>query len=920
MRKTVFKYLVIPGLLAAILASTAFMAWRKSDDLESSIVGLTQQHLLFVAKSQAENLTALLENIQKHLQVLAENPDMQKIVLKHLSRREETSKEIGSYPNQLFIDALIPKTSSLFVLDANGVIYDMEPRKSELIGKSLMSEPDVRYVIGSHQATIRAIMSSKPDDRVIAITCPSFASGKFIGIGRATVKMKTLFKFLPSVQLGGKGYSYTWLIDQRGVVLSHPVERYIGMNLTRSLNELLPDNKRWQLEETIKKMMQGDEGGAIYYARLFDDQGESISRRVAAFCPVRVGENKWSLGVSIGYDQIAQPIKMHFRYNLVTVLFIGVIMVVGASGFYEIDKKSAKLAVEAQSAVALRQLNENLQNEISDRRQAEAALEREHTLLRTLIDNLPNLVWIKDAESRFVICNAAQAQRIGLKKEDLVGKTDFDFYPYESASQFYAEEQEIVKSGNPIVNKIEQSTLTSNQNRWISVTKIPIRSETGKVESIVGLISDITEQKNIEKAVERSETIYRRAIENAHGVPYQLRWSSGQYDFMGEGVQELLGIPAEEWTLESYNALIEEVIITSPQSCPELESYFKAIKTKDKLSARYSLESYAQAINQGQVEGLFQADVKIHTSQGKTKWLFDCFVPILDPKTGQAIGTLGILQDITERKLTAEALQKAHDELELRVQQRTADLAKANEELRQEVAERKKAEKSLRSMSSELSLAEERLRRRIATEIHDHVGQNLAISKIKVESLRQSAASAEMGRSLDEIRQLLAATIESTRSLTFELSPPVLYELGFEQAVDWLVRKTRQQFGISAEFHDDGCLKPLEDDVRVLLFQAVRELLVNVIKHANARNLKVSTRRMDGQICICVEDDGVGFTAVKSPCQEDEKGGFGLFSISERLNYIGGSLKIESAPGHGTRVILEAPINKTDGTGKEMST
>ncbi|MHC4633865.1 MAG: PAS domain-containing sensor histidine kinase, partial [Planctomycetota bacterium] len=255
---------------------------------------------------------------------------------------------------------------------------------------------------------------------------------------------------------------------------------------------------------------------------------------------------------------------------------------------------------------------------------------------------------------------------------------------------------------------------------------------------------------------------------------------------------------------------------------------------------------------------------------------FEGYYSPLRDKSGKIVGGIAIVHDITERRYAEEQLMAY--------------------------------QKQLRSLASELSLAEERLRRRMAVGLHDLVGQNIAVSKIKLASLRQTASSAEFDKTLSEIERLLTETLQSTISLTFELSPPVLYELGFKAAMEWLVRQTEARHGVPTEFRDDGRDKPLEMNVSVLLFQAVRELLVNAVKHARAKNLTVLSRKTDNRIRIIVEDDGVGFELSEDNLQNYLTGGFGLFSIRERLNHIGGCLDIQSEPGSGTRVVLEAPL------------
>jgi DNA-binding NarL/FixJ family response regulator/signal transduction histidine kinase len=227
----------------------------------------------------------------------------------------------------------------------------------------------------------------------------------------------------------------------------------------------------------------------------------------------------------------------------------------------------------------------------------------------------------------------------------------------------------------------------------------------------------------------------------------------------------------------------------------------------------------------------------------------------------------------------------------------------------------------LRALASELSLTEERERRRIACELHDHIGHNLAIAKVKLAGLKESCADCGM----DDVLALLDKTIQDTRSLTFELSPPVLHELGFEPALEWLVNQMSEDHGVNAELSFDRRNKPLTEDTRIVLFQAVRELLTNVTKHAQAEKVDVYVRRVGAQVQVVVEDDGVGFDPSEVAARRGKAGGFGIFSIRERLSYLGGSLEVLSEHGHGTRITMTAPLNleaksQTNGAKAESST
>ncbi len=216
---------------------------------------------------------------------------------------------------------------------------------------------------------------------------------------------------------------------------------------------------------------------------------------------------------------------------------------------------------------------------------------------------------------------------------------------------------------------------------------------------------------------------------------------------------------------------------------------------------------------------------------------------------------------------------------------------------------------SLRRLASRLSSAEELQRRQIAANLHDRVAQDLALSRNKLGQLRAEADQADPARTsaLAEAMGLLDHAIQDTRELTFELCPPMLYELGLAAALDWLAERTRRRHGLAAEFTDDGQPKPLDEDVQALLFRGAQELLANVVKHARADRARMDLSRQAERVVLTVTDDGVGTAVAKAARASRTPEGFGLLSLRERISYVGGRVEISSSGG-GTRVTLTVPL------------
>jgi len=209
----------------------------------------------------------------------------------------------------------------------------------------------------------------------------------------------------------------------------------------------------------------------------------------------------------------------------------------------------------------------------------------------------------------------------------------------------------------------------------------------------------------------------------------------------------------------------------------------------------------------------------------------------------------------------------------------------------------------LRALAAEISLAEERERRRLATELHEHVGQILAMAQIKLGLLTPEVKSPPGLAALHDARDHVEKSITYIRSLTGELSPPVLYDLGFAPAVMWLARQIRDQYGIEVELQQHPITWPPGNDRQILLFIVVRDLLTHVARQAQPRLIKILMQAKGTHLRFQVEHDGVGV--------RDSGGdppGFTLFSIRERLDRIGGTIEVQSSPGLEMRFTLSVPL------------
>lgn len=360
---------------------------------------------------------------------------------------------------------------------------------------------------------------------------------------------------------------------------------------------------------------------------------------------------------------------------------------------------------------------------------------------------------------------------------------------------------------------------------------------------------DITGRKRAEEAVRKSEARYRRLHESMTDAFVRVSMD-GWIQESNRAYQEMVGYADDELLRMTYMNLT-----------PERWHAFQAEIIETQVLRRGFSDVYR----------------KEYRRKNNTVFPVELRTFLLRDERGNPSGMWALIRDITDRKRAEAALAEQ--------QQR------------------------LRALGAELSVAEQRERRRIATLLHDDVIQSLALARIQLGAVSQCRPEDDRAKVVDESRKIIEQAIDHLRSLTYQLSPPILHELGLEAALDWLAEQFAGQYKFRCRFEDDGQPKPVGENARTLLFAGVRELLLNVAKHARATQVVVRAQKEDGMIRILVEDDGAGFDTARV-VRVDKISGFGLFNLRERLNYLGGRCEIQSDPGRGTKVVLIAPLEQ----------
>jgi PAS domain S-box-containing protein len=525
--------------------------------------------------------------------------------------------------------------------------------------------------------------------------------------------------------------------------------------------------------------------------------------------------------------------------------------------------------------------------DITDLRRIEKELESRAVVMQDqaeLLDTAEDAIMVRDLDERIIFWNKGAQERYGWTKEQALGRIVHHLLQSEFERPLEEIRAELFAKGS-LTQELTHATRDGArivvESRWTIR-----RDKQGNPLAIMEINNNITKRKRAEKALQAAkEELELRVAERTAELQSANERLSLELERRGR-VQEMLRKGAERYKNLFDNSPIG-IYRTSPDgrilmANPSLFRMlgYSSFKTLASLETEKGL--YEPTYLRKRFLNRLRRDGRVQGFEAVWKRLDRSIIFVREnARVTRALdGTVlyfeGTVEDISERK-------KAEEDVHSYQQQ-------------------------LRSLAAELSLTEERERRRIATILHDHIGQILAMSKIRLGSLIESSPSSSDVGNIREIREYIDQAIDYTRSLTIELSPPILYAFGLEAALEWLSEQIMEQFGIICEFENDSHSKPVSEEVQVFTFTAVRELLANVAKHAKASRAKISVRRMNRSLVIHVADDGIGFNPSKLKSHLYENKGFGLFSIRERIRHLGGQMEVKSIKGRGTRVILEGPL------------
>ncbi len=482
---------------------------------------------------------------------------------------------------------------------------------------------------------------------------------------------------------------------------------------------------------------------------------------------------------------------------------------------------------------------------------------------RTLVENTVEWVWQTDVNGHYTYVSPQAEKMMGYTVKEIIGRSPFDFMPSDEAERFIPMVSKMQANHERIAGFENTLIAKDGSKKNFETNGTPLFDEKGNFLGYMGTCRDITERKHSEKALQESEQRFRIM---ADGTPVMI-WAhdaKGNIEYINTAYRRFFGVNLEQVLGQNWHPLVHE---------DNREKY---------------VGTFMQALKD---QKPFHAAAWVKNAKGEWRWIESYGSPRFSAD-GKFCGMVGSSPDITERKQAEENLRSLNKELEQKVAERTR------------VA--KDRAKKLQKLVGELTFVEQKERQRLAKILHDHLQQLLVGARMNSEILCRSVTE-KHEKIAKKVLDLINQSIKTSRSLTTELYPQVLQQ-GLSAALKWTVRWMNENQGLTIDLQADPHIDPKQEDVTAFLYQSTRELLLNVVKHSGVKSARLEVVRdaEQKQLRVTVSDQGAGFDPRSA--LKDEGIGFGLFSIQERLQLMGGSIEIKSSPGNGAALSLIVPL------------
>jgi two-component system sensor histidine kinase UhpB len=479
-----------------------------------------------------------------------------------------------------------------------------------------------------------------------------------------------------------------------------------------------------------------------------------------------------------------------------------------------------------------------------DKLEAQERLARERYLLRTLIDHLPDSIYVKDTQSRFIITNRAELSLIGAKtEEETIGKTVNHYLDNKSAVEHMKNDKKLLETGTALINQEEYVVNKNGEIKWLLTTRVPLQEDDERIIGLVGISRDITDRKKIEES---------------------LRVSNERFNIVSKATNDAIW----DWDLRNesvfWNDAMFQLFGYRPTEIDKKTWWEEHIHPEDRDRV---VSKVTKHIKNG-IES-WQDEYRFICADGSVKHVFDRGFILLD-NDQQPYRMIGAMMDITERK-------KLQDELAAQSLARQRQVTEAT------------------------ILAQEKERADIGRELHDNINQILTTTKMYLDmALTEADIREEL---MLKSHQNISSAIEEIRILSKSLVPPSLGDIGIKEAITEMINNLNISQKIDIKLRTSGVNKlQISGNVQLTVFRIVQEQVSNILKHSKATEAEIKLVASKNELSVSITDNGVGFDPRK------RMKGIGLMNITSRAEVHNGRVEVISSPGNGCTLRIFIPI------------